>query len=170
MHPYHHPLFVKFIVYFNQNQDYFECHEVLEDYWKSIPDSDKEHPLTAFILLATGLYHWRRGNSTGAYRTLRKAVKNFLTFISKNPTYTEEIDFKRLIHDVQNSINRLEKQLPFESISLIVTSSQLTALVESAEQSMELLSFESDALIHKHMLRDRSDILREREEKKKDRC
>ena len=35
MHPYHHPLFVNFIVYFNSNQDYFECHEVLEEYWKS---------------------------------------------------------------------------------------------------------------------------------------
>ena len=34
---------------------------------------------------------------------------------------------------------------------------------------MTLLPFGSDAVIHKHMLRDRSDILREREEKKKGR-
>ena len=72
MHPYHHPLFVNFIVYFNENQDYFECHEVLEEYWKSLPDGGKEHPLTAYILLATGMYHWRRGNTTGQSAPSRK--------------------------------------------------------------------------------------------------
>ena len=52
MHPHQHPLFVNFIVYFNENQDYFECHEVLEEYWKSLPDGcTKDHPLTAYILL-----------------------------------------------------------------------------------------------------------------------
>ena len=54
MKPLHNPFFVKFIVYFNENQDFFECHEVLEEYWKSIPDRTKDHPLTAYILLSTG--------------------------------------------------------------------------------------------------------------------
>ena len=33
-------------------------------------------------------------------------------------------------------------------------------LVEQAERTMDLLPFGSDDVIHKHMLRDRSDILR----------
>ena len=37
MKPLYNPLFVKFIVYFNENQDFFECHEVLEEYWKEFP-------------------------------------------------------------------------------------------------------------------------------------
>ena len=82
MHPYHHPLFVNFIVYFNSNQDYFECHEVLEEYWKSIPDSDKDHPLTAYILLATGMYHWRRGNKPEHPVHFNKAMTKFPTFIA----------------------------------------------------------------------------------------
>lgn len=166
MHPYHHPLFVQFMVYFNDNQDYFECHEVLEEYWKSIPASDKNHPLTAYILLATGMYHWRRGNFAGAIRTLRKVKRKLPVF---SADYTEEIDFQQLVAHVNYTVDRVEKELPFESFSFTITSSTLRAKIEIAQQSMTLLSFGSEAVIHKHMLRDRSDILRERDEKKKGR-
>lgn len=166
MHQYHHPLFVQFIVYFNNNQDYFECHEVLEEYWKSIPASDKEHPLTTYILLATGMYHWRRGNFTGAIRTLRKVENKLPTFSSY---YKEDIDFQQLIGHVKYTVERVKKELPFESFSFTITSLTLQAQIELAKQSMILLPFGSEAVIHKHMLRDRSDILRERDEKKKGR-
>ncbi|MEK5039296.1 DUF309 domain-containing protein [Sporosarcina sp. FSL K6-3457] len=166
MHPYHHPLFVQFMVYFNDNQDYFECHEVLEEYWKSIPNSDKNHPLTSYILLATGMYHWRRGNLAGATRTLRKAEKKLPAF----PThYVEEIDFQQLLANVRYTVKRVEKGLPFESFPFLITSPNLQVAVELAQQSMTLLPFGSEAVIHKHMLRDRSDIQRMRDEKKKGR-
>lgn len=169
MHPYHHSLFVNFIVYFNRNQDYFECHEVLEEYWKSIPNRDKNHPLTAYILLSTGMYHWRRSNLNGAIRTLEKAMVKLPVFEVDAPAFTEKIDFHQLLHDLENAISRLKQKLPFEPFPIIVQSSTLTNLVLIAEQSMDLLPFGDDAVIHKHMLRDRSDILRVREEKKKGR-
>ena len=169
MHPYHHPLFVNFIVYFNSNQDYFECHEVLEEYWKSIPNRDKSHPLTAYILLSTGMYHWRRGNLNGAKRTLEKAMAKLSASEIDTPAFTDEIDFHLLLQNLKNAISRLKQQLPFESFPIVIKSPTLTKLVHKAEQSMELLPFGDDAVIHKHMLRDRSDILREREEKKKGR-
>jgi uncharacterized protein len=166
MHLYHHPLFVQFMVYFNDNQDYFECHEVLEEYWKSLPDSDKEHPLTAYILLATGMYHWRRGNLAGAIRTLRKSEKKFPAFLAY---LSEEIDLQQLIANVRQTVDLVEKELPFQAFPIIITSPILQARIEQAQQSMKLLPFGSKAVIHKHMLRDRSDILRERDEKKKGR-
>ncbi|MFJ7933409.1 DUF309 domain-containing protein [Sporosarcina sp. NPDC096371] len=166
MHPYHHPLFVQFIVYFNDNQDYFECHEVLEEYWKSLPDGDKEHPLTAYILLSTGMYHWRRGNLTGAIRTLRKAEKKFPTFATH---FAEELDIQQLVSNVSHAVNLVEKESPFESFSLLVTSVNLQAHITLATQSMQLLAAGSDAVIHKHLLRDRTGVLQEREEKKKGR-
>lgn len=52
-------------------------HEVLEEYWKDIAPGDKNHPLVGYVQLATGLYHWRRGNFTGAVRILQKALANF---------------------------------------------------------------------------------------------
>ncbi len=169
MHPYHHPLFVKFIVYFNQNQDYFECHEVLEEYWKSLPESRKEHPLTAFILLATGMYHWRRENFIGALRTLRKAEIKFSTFLHMNPIFTKDIDFVQLQSNLRLSLSYLEHQKTFTSFEICMTSSELVELVTNVESSMNLLPIHSNDIIHKHMLRDRTDILKEREEKKKGR-
>ena len=167
MHPYHHPLFLNFIVYFNRNQDYFECHEVLEEYWKSMDDYSKEHPLTAFILLATGLYHWRRGNIDGAYRTLEKAEKRMLDFSKFDVRYTESIDYEQLVHDTASAVSKVRKGEPFSSFPILLPSESLQRSVQETESSMVLLPAGSDAVIHKHMLRDRSDILAEREKKKR---
>ncbi|KXH82058.1 DUF309 domain-containing protein [Sporosarcina sp. HYO08] len=169
MHPYHHPLFVKFIVYFNENQDFFECHEVLEEYWKSLPNSDKQHPLTAFILLSTGMYHWRRRNFTGAEKTLQKAVLKFMNFKLHAPDFTEEIDMHQLIADAKLAFSQSKERSSFSPFPIHVSSATLASHVNEMVTSIELLPFGSDAVIHKHMLRDRSDILRKREEKKKSR-
>ena len=92
-----HPLFVQFIVYFNENQDYFECHEVLEELWKKKEPLDKDHWLVALILLSTGLYHWRRGNRKGAEKTLQNAqhdstsYKHFLLFLFHGSSYNKTL-------------------------------------------------------------------------------
>ncbi|MGM9921065.1 MAG: DUF309 domain-containing protein [Bhargavaea sp.] len=75
MIPLRHPLFIKFIVYFNENQDYFECHEVLEDYWNLIAPRNRTHPLVGYIQASVALYHWRRGNFRGAAKLLTKAER-----------------------------------------------------------------------------------------------
>ncbi|GEN85002.1 hypothetical protein SLU01_33140 [Sporosarcina luteola] len=166
MEPYKHPLFLKFIVYFNRNQDYFECHEVLEEYWKSIPNYSKEHPLTAYILLATGLYHWRRSNFNGAYRTLLKAERRFLDFPKFHEAFTHGIDYVRLLDNTNQAVEKVKKAEPFSSFQLSLNSDELNALVDETAASMHLLPLNSDTVIHKHMLRDRNDILAEREKKK----
>lgn len=168
MHPYHHPLFIEFIVYFNENEDYFECHEVLEEYWKSLENRTKAHPLTAFILLSTAMYHWRRDNFDGAYRTLRKAQKNFATF-SEQTAYYELLDFTQLQNDIKTSLVQLSSQNTFQPFKICICSSDLQLIVDRKKPVMSLLAFGSDSIIHKHMLRDRTDILKEREEKKKGR-
>ncbi|MCM3637751.1 DUF309 domain-containing protein [Sporosarcina luteola] len=167
MNPYHHPLFLNFIVYFNRNQDYFECHEVLEEYWKSIPGYTKDHPLTALILLSTGLYHWRRGNVEGAYRTLVKAENKMLDFHKFDSRYTEDIDYERLVQDTARSVNKLKNGEPFSPFQIYLKSETLQQSVDKNASTMELLPFGSDTVIHKHMLRDRSDILEEREKKRR---
>ncbi|MDS9470784.1 DUF309 domain-containing protein [Sporosarcina pasteurii] len=169
MKPLYHPYFVKFIVYFNKNQDFFECHEVLEEYWNTFPGRTKEHPLTGYILLSTGLYHWRRGNRIGALRTLKKAKDKFNIISERYIDYTEGIDFPSLYSHVKKSIDEIEREQPFASFSISVTSPKLHALVEAEEPLMKLLPLESDAIIHKHILRDRTEIIRLRNEKKKGR-
>ncbi|WP_269051985.1 DUF309 domain-containing protein [Sporosarcina sp. G11-34] len=160
---------MKFIVYFNTNEDFFECHEVLEEYWKSLPNSTKNHPLVAYILLSTGLYHFRRGNTVGALRTLRKASTKMTHIVRDFPEFTKGLDISRLCADLEATIDRLQTGQSFESFPLIVSSPGLALRTKKMELSMDLLPFESDAVIHKHMLRDRTDILLARKEKKKGR-
>lgn len=169
MKPLHHPFFVKFIIYFNKNQDFFECHEVLEDYWKSIPNVTKDHPLTGYILLSTGMYHWRRGNTIGAHRTLEKAIERMTRLAEEYPGFSDGINFDELCENVNQAIEHIETGQSFASFPIEVTSPAIAALITKITPSMELLPFESDTVIHKHMLRDRSDIIRIRDEKKKGR-
>ncbi|MDV6377637.1 DUF309 domain-containing protein [Sporosarcina sp. GW1-11] len=165
MHPYYHPHFLHFIVYFNDNQDYFECHEVLEEYWKEQQNFSKEHPLTGYILMATGLYHWRRGNIKGATRTLRNALRRFQQMPDRYSDYKKEVAVDQVIQQLENALDRIDSGKCFTAFSLPIS----PALQHAAEheQPMRLLPKNSAAVIHKHMQRDRSDILLQREEKKK---
>nr|WP_153732181.1 DUF309 domain-containing protein [Sporosarcina obsidiansis] len=166
MHPYYHPLFLQFIVYFNDNQDYFECHEVLEEYWKMQNNFSKEHPLTGFILMATGLYHWRRGNVTGATRSLKKALLRFQQIPVQYNVYKEEVNIDQIIEHVKKSLDYIQSDTCFTSFLLPISSS-LENESSKTKQSITLLPKNSESVIHKHMQRDRSDILLQREEKKK---
>ena len=160
MHPLFHPLYIEFCTYFNGNQDYFECHEVLEEYWKDVAPGEKKHPLVGYIQLATGLYHWRRGNFVGAERMLKNALRIFETE-KIDAVFFEKIDVKQLLEDVQASIQSVESGVQFEGFKLGIVDAELHTLVQNAIKS---LPASDDAyLLNKHTLRDRSDVIMERE-------
>ncbi|MFX3673985.1 MAG: DUF309 domain-containing protein [Paenisporosarcina sp.] len=164
MHPLFHPLFLQYLIYFNDHTDYFECHEVLEEYWKDIAPNDKTHPLTAWILLATGMYHWRRGNNTGAYRSLLKAQKRFS--ITLHSTFYEGIQMNALHVSLSHAIAMVQQSATFQAFKISIESETLRAKVTAQIMPSSL---KGDELIHKHMHRDRSEILKAREEKRRNR-
>lgn len=166
MHPYYHPLFLQFIVYFNDNQDYFECHEVLEEYWKEQENFSKDHPLTGYILMATGLYHWRRGNTAGASRTLKKAITRFRQMPVQFGDYLEEVAIDDIISKLEYCLESIKSNDEFHAFQLPI-SPRLQVAADHTKPSIALLPKNSASVIHKHMQRDRSDILLQREEKKK---
>ena len=165
MHPLFHPLFIDYCAYFNGNEDYFECHEVLEDYWKEIAPREKQHPLVGYIQVATGLYHWRRGNVNGA----RKALKNALMlFMQNNPSaFSELIAFDEFIAHIDYSLAQIKDNQPFQAFQITITNSELDSLVSKHIKSLPAQS--KHFLVNKHMLRDRSEILQAREAKKRSR-
>lgn len=163
MHPLFHTLFVDYCTYFNGNEDYFECHEVLEEYWKQIAPNDKNHPLVGYIQLATGMYHWRRENLKGALRTFNKAFNNFRK--NENSIFFEYIDYDLLCESCKESTTKVEKDCPFTSFQLPILSKKLEHLV--SEKINDLPNHSYHFLLNKHMLRDRSDILIARELKRK---
>ncbi|WP_205628902.1 DUF309 domain-containing protein, partial [Acinetobacter baumannii] len=46
---------IDYLVYFHADRDFFECHEVLEDYWKSLPKEERSLFWVGLIQIAVGL-------------------------------------------------------------------------------------------------------------------
>lgn len=165
MHPLFHPLFIDYCAYFNGNNDYFECHEVLEEYWKEIAPKEKLHPLVGYVQLATGMYHWRRSNVTGAARIIEKAILNFE--LNRNSEFFEFIDLKQLLLIMKNQHRKIQENEPFIHFQLPITDRQLQELVQQRIKTIPLM--DSHFIFNKHMLRDRTEILEARELKKRSR-
>lgn len=165
MHPLFHPLFIDYCAYFNGNNDYFECHEVLEEYWKEIAPKEKLHPLVGYVQLATGMYHWRRGNVTGAARMTEKAILNFE--LNRNSEFFEYIPFDQLHQIMKNQLQKMQAKEPFAHFALPITDRQLQELVQQRIKAIPLA--DSHFIFNKHMLRDRTEILEARELKKRSR-
>ncbi|MFY0742103.1 DUF309 domain-containing protein [Solibacillus silvestris] len=165
MHPLFHPLFIDYCAYFNGNNDYFECHEVLEEYWKEIAPKEKLHPLVGYVQLATGMYHWRRSNVTGAARIIEKAILNFE--LNRKSEFFEFIDLKQLLLIMKNQHRKIQENEPFKHFKLPITDLQLQELVQQRIKTIPLM--DSHFIFNKHMLRDRTEILEARELKKRSR-
>lgn len=162
LHPTFHPNFVQFLKEFNDTTDYFECHELLEEYWKEVSPNEKNHPLTALILLSTSMYHWRRGNLKGALKTMHTSLKRFANI--SNSAVFETIAYQHLIDHMNASLSLIKESGDFKPFSILIKDPKLKDLVHNFPigERMDL-----HFLTHKHMLRDRSEILEEREKSKK---
>ncbi|WP_277585478.1 DUF309 domain-containing protein [Psychrobacillus antarcticus] len=164
MHPTFHTSFVAFLKQFNETFDYFECHELLEDYWKEVSPRNKHHALTSLILLATSMYHWRRGNFTGAIKTMESSLKRMEA--TQDSPFFENFDYKKLTENMEFALESMINSQKFQGFTIAITNPTLQSLVNQLplETNVDL-----HFLIHKHMLRDRSEILEEREREKKKR-
>ena len=158
MHPLFHPLFIEFCTYFNGNQDYFECHEALEEYWKEIAPGEREHPLVGYVQLATGLYHWRRDNRKGATRILQKAVRLFEKHAAS--PFFDYVQYDELLAQTKLAATQAE-HAPFQPFLLPICNEQLH--MRTAEAIAKLPVLDAQFILHKHKLRDRSHIIAERE-------
>ena len=163
MHPLHHPLFIQYIIYFNKEKDYFECHEVGEEYWKSLAPKDKTHPMTGWIQMAVGMYHWRRSNYPGALRSFIRAKAK----LTVPGIWVEGFDHPVLLEKLAESIEAVTDRKPFEAFDVPVISPELAALVEVYAKSNPFEKQDPHFLMHKHRLRDRSSIISLREQKKR---
>lgn len=160
--PYTHPLYIDFCTYFNGNQDYFECHEVLEEYWKEIAPGEKDHVLVGLVQLATGLYHWRRGNFTGSARILTKSLHNLQQ--NRDSVFLHPINNRLLEEQLKDTIEAIKLQKTFQPFKLTLLDGDLEEAV--AVQIAKLPLADQEFLLHKHMLRDRTEVLEAREAKK----
>lgn len=95
------PLYLAYLVYFNRDRDYFECHEVLEELWLKM---DREPLYKGLLQVAVGLYHFRNGNVTGGRKMLRSAAERLKDY----PADSLGIDLGRLRSEAAEYAKRLE--------------------------------------------------------------
>jgi hypothetical protein len=80
-------------------QEFFECHEVLEEVWNH--QIEPERTLTqAIIQVAVAHYHAGRGNFVGAEKLLLRAIRRLEQSLGLNVG----IDVKSLCADTKNSL------------------------------------------------------------------
>ncbi|MCA1054698.1 DUF309 domain-containing protein [Rossellomorea aquimaris] len=158
--------YVEYLVYFHGNRDYFECHEVLEEYWKEVDPGNRSSHWVGFIQIAVGLYHYRRDNVRGAKRMITKAITNLKE--KQQHVMNLGLDHSSLISILESILDSIDRSLPYKSIDLPITDPLLikkaVALSEAKGYEWCLPSDLSNMkLIHRHSMRDRSDVITERQ-------
>ncbi|WP_404346649.1 DUF309 domain-containing protein [Sutcliffiella horikoshii] len=157
--------YLDYLYHFHCDRDYFECHEVLEEYWKEKEAIDREIHWVGLIQIAVGLYHHRRGNFKGSLRMLQNACR----VIGKESSAINALglDSGRLVKMLDERIVCVTKQEPYVSMNLPIADPDLQlscdALAKSASKVWGAPSDLLDgSLVNRHTLRDRSDVIEER--------
>lgn len=158
--------YIEYLIHFHCDRDYFECHEILEDHWKEDPVAERKQYWVGLIQIAVSLYHHRRGNHAGALRMMKSA----LTICKAQKTALAQLGLQvdKLIKLLQTKHHDIEIGAPYESINLPLNDQVLLeTCVSQAIQFGQPWGAPSDlskkGLIHKHKLRDRSDVIAERQ-------
>lgn len=158
--------YIQYLAHFHGDRDYFECHEILEEYWKATDAGNKKSIWVALILLAVSNYHHRRKNFRGAIRTLDKALEIFsedLGAISRLG-----IDPELLSGTLRKRRENLLNKIPYTSFNLPLYDLDLKRLcLEECRQNGftwgTSSNLENPDLIHRHSQRDRSDVISDRQ-------
>lgn len=157
--------FINYLVQFHGSRDYFECHEILEEYWKETDSKNKMSHWVGFILLAVSAYHHRRGNFPGAERTARNSLK-ILKSTQAAVIHTLGLDYEQLIQMLEGSLIKIEQRWPYESMNLPINSKELNTFCQTKCQKEGLTWLHTgpvtEEILHRHALRDRSEIIKER--------
>lgn len=157
--------YIQFLAHFHGDRDYFECHEILEEYWKATDAGNKKSIWVAFILLAVSNYHYRRKNFSGAKRTLTKALEIFLQ--EKQNCLRLGINHESLIEILKKRERNLLNTNGYMSFNLPISDPELIRLcqAECKENGFKWCA-KSDLnnleLVHRHSSRDRSDVIADR--------
>ncbi|MDQ0232906.1 DUF309 domain-containing protein [Metabacillus malikii] len=158
--------YINFLLQFHCERDYFECHEILEEFWKKNPVNHRNDYLVGLIQMSVGLYHQRRGNYAGAL----KMITNSIHILHK-----EKIIFPKLGLDYDKLLKALEKRKleimnhqAYYSFDLPIVDKSLlehckTLAKESQRNWGETSDLSNEYILHKHMKRDRTEVIQERE-------
>lgn len=160
--------YVAFLVEFHATRDYFECHEIMEEHWKSHPGDPFADAWIGLLQVAVALYHERRGNVEGARKLLTAALGR----LRESDLDRLGLDGRDTIERVRRRLERLEAAKPDEApayadLDLPVRDPELKRLCTEKCAALGLVwgapsDPAADALLHKHARRDRTAVVEAR--------
>ncbi len=161
----YHEHLINYLVQFHAVRDYFECHEILEEYWKEHPDDPHSYIYVGLIQVAVAQYHERRGNTSGAEKMYHSAVKR----LKHAPLEQLGINSEDLLEQLEERLQAITFGLGFEDIDMWIVNQELSDICMKHAQSIgcqwgDPSSLQNRALVHRHMLRDRSDVIAARQQ------
>ncbi|MEF2965510.1 DUF309 domain-containing protein [Paenibacillus sp. M1] len=123
------PLYVAYLIYFNRDRDYFECHEVLEELWLK---RDRDPLYKGLLQVAVGLYHFRNGNVSGGSKMLHSAAERLAPY----PADSLGIDLGKLRSEAAEYARKLDdySRTPFDyyDLDIVLQDPGLIGAVETA--------------------------------------
>ncbi|MDM5156250.1 DUF309 domain-containing protein [Bacillus sp. DX1.1] len=164
--------YIQFLIHFHGDYDYFECHEVLEEYWKLKPRGERDDYLVGFIQIAVSLYHHRRSNWNGAVRMMKSAI----SILEKegDQIHAYGLDHRKLVSLLKNHLQSIQNGEPFAHLFFPFADATLeqTCIQLCTKKGLlwkDTTSIQTEYIVHKHTLRNRSDVIAERNEQLKKR-
>lgn len=157
--------FVSYLVEFHATRDYFECHELLEEYWKDHPGDTLAETWVGLIQLAVGQYHDRRGNMRGAMKMYEQAEQRLMV----SPLEELGIDKESLLKQLTERTEALQANngADYADFNIRIINDHLMMLCEHVCRERGLAwgmpsPLHDKSIIHRHTLRDRSDVIEAR--------
>ncbi|PJN56552.1 hypothetical protein PAEVO_32760 [Paenibacillus sp. GM2FR] len=128
------PLYVAYLVYFNRDQDYFECHEVLEELWLA---RERDPRYKGLLQVAVGLFHFRNNNVRGAYKMFTSAVSRLEGY----PGDELGISMGKLVSEVRESAKQLSSYsvhpFPYRDLTIEIGDTELKQAVQLASERIQ---------------------------------
>ena len=159
--------YIQFLIHFHGDYDYFECHEILEEYWKTKPRGNRDYYLVGLIQIAVSLYHQRRANWNGSTKMMKSAI----TILEKSGVPLQRLGINQvqllsLLNERLQSIHKKERFVPlFLPLSDPSLEKQCIKLCQKQNLSWkDLNAIPGEYIINKHTMRDRTEVITERNE------
>jgi predicted metal-dependent hydrolase len=126
------PLYVQFLHYFNEEQDYYECHEVMEELWLS----EGRHRLYQGLLqAAVALYHFTNDNISGAIKLFQGGIEKMELY----PDHDLGIRLDKFIAECRDYLNKLnrydEEPFSFYPLYIEITDPELKRQVDALKEN-----------------------------------
>ncbi|MBZ5750404.1 DUF309 domain-containing protein [Metabacillus rhizolycopersici] len=157
--------YIDYLIYFHCERDYFECHEVLEEHWKSEAKNERKTYWVGLIQIAVGLYHQRRGNFTGALRMISNSIQlleNDQQAVNKLGLNSDE-----LVTILNKRKSEIVNKQSYYSINLPIIDKVLLKIchnhcIDTKKIWGQASDLSNEYLINKHTKRNRTGVINER--------